>query len=798
LLRQRWRSWLAIAFLISIVGGLVLAGTAAGRRTESAFPGFVSAHGFEALVYATQAVPTVQALPGVASVTQVVAPDNGQPRCNCTHPINSEDLGVLVAAPSPNSPFKLLSGRLPNPSNPDEVLASFSLQQDSGVHIGSVIHIPFFSPSQASAYNSTPDALLKPEGPTVALRVVGIEASENEFPSGATPSYDLYATPAFERTVIPRTAYAYGYFVRLRDGVAGLPRFDAAASALGAQGVEFTQNEQQQVGDVEASIHPQAIGWWILAALAALAGLAVVGQALARQSFVESEDYPTMAAVGADRRQLFALAMARTLIVGLAGALGAVVIAIALSPIAPLGEARAAEPATGVAFDWPVLLLGALGTVMVVIALGVVPALRSAHTFGRAEQRASTRPPTLVGRFAATGAPPSAVIGVRNALQRRSGGSPVPVGSAFLGTVLAVIALCGTAVFGASLSHLTATPRLYGDTFQLNFDDQYGGGPYPKVLASLKHDTAVRAITEGIGLQEIAVNKVLVGGIAGTAVRGGLLLATVSGHLPNGDNQIGLGATTMREANAHVGSVVAVTLTTPSGGKRTVPFRVVSQISFPVIAGAVALGTGAAFTISGYEAAVCPPSPHQSACRAAVAGTNNGGLLVSMVAGPRGQAAIAHYLDVDRAITSVAITPTSLVNFGEAVNFPLIFGAVLAAFGAATLLHLLVVSVTRRRREVGLLKVVGFVNGQVISAVAWQATTLALGGILIGVPIGIVLGRAVWNAFARNLGAVPVAVTPIGLLVALVAGVLVVTNLIAIAPAVAATRSKPGALLRTS
>jgi hypothetical protein len=254
----------------------------------------------------------------------------------------------------------------------------------------------------------------------------------------------------------------------------------------------------------------------------------------------------------------------------------------------------------------------------------------------------------------------------------------------------------------------------------------------------------------------------------------------------------------MREANAHVGSVVAVTLTTPSGGKRTVPFRVVSQISFPVIAGAVALGTGAAFTISGYEAAVCPPSPHQSACRAAVAGTNNGGLLVSMVAGPRGQAAIAHYLDVDRAITSVAITPTSLVNFGEAVNFPLIFGAVLAAFGAATLLHLLVVSVTRRRREVGLLKVVGFVNGQVISAVAWQATTLALGGILIGVPIGIVLGRAVWNAFARNLGAVPVAVTPIGLLVALVAGVLVVTNLIAIAPAVAATRSKPGALLRTS
>jgi hypothetical protein len=37
-LRHRWRSWLAIAVLVSIVGGLVLAATAAGHRTEAAFP----------------------------------------------------------------------------------------------------------------------------------------------------------------------------------------------------------------------------------------------------------------------------------------------------------------------------------------------------------------------------------------------------------------------------------------------------------------------------------------------------------------------------------------------------------------------------------------------------------------------------------------------------------------------------------------------------------------------------------------------------------------------------------------
>ena len=273
---------------------------------------------------------------------------------------------------------------------------------------------------------------------------------------------------------------------------------------------------------VEGSIHPQAIGWWILAALAALVGLAVVGQALARQSIVESEDYPTMAAIGADRRQLVTLGMVRNLVVAIAGAAGAVAVATALSPIAPLGEARIAETSTGVTFDTPILLLGALATVAVVLALGLWPALRAAHTLRPDDRPAAPHPSAVVGHLAATGAPPSAVIGVRNAIERKSGGAPVPVGSALLGTVLAVIALCGTAVFGASLSHLTATPRLYGNTYQLSFGDLNTGGPNPAVLRSLEHNRAVTGIMQGIGLTEISVNKVLVGGVAGTPIRGRL------------------------------------------------------------------------------------------------------------------------------------------------------------------------------------------------------------------------------------------------------------------------------------
>jgi predicted lysophospholipase L1 biosynthesis ABC-type transport system permease subunit len=73
---------------------------------------------------------------------------------------------------------------------------------------------------------------------------------------------------------------------------------------------------------------------------------------------------------------------------------------------------------------------------------------------------------------------------------------------------------------------------------------------------------------------------------------------------------------------------------------------------------------------------------------------------------------------------------------------------------------------------------------------------LTLVGIVIGVPLGVIAGRATWNLFAGQLGVVPVAVVPAWPVVATALGVIVAANLIAIGPAVAATRTKPGQLLR--
>lgn len=790
-LRHRWRSWLAVALLVTVVGGVTLAAAGAARRTSAAVPGFFAVHGFDEAVYTFGPTPQIAHSPEAAAVDTIFGPDNGYPQCACTHPINPNQFGLVYLQSQKFPLYTLVSGRLPDTNRPDEVLASYTFQADLGLHLGGVVHVPLYSAAQDSEYNSATGAFPTPHGPTVALRVVGFEASEIDLPNGAAPTYNLYVTRAFGRTVLPRIATGYAYLVRLRPG-ASRAAFESRVGGLGQPA-----NDQAGISGVEAAVHPQAVGWWILALLAALVGCAVVGQAIGRQALADSEDYTTLSTLGMDRSQLIALGTARNLAIGVAGALGSVALAWALSPVAPLGEARVAASSGGLHFDPVVASIGLAAVAVGVGLLGMWPVVKLAR-LRSSRPGPLARPSTTAMRLATMGASPSAVIGVRNALERGGDRASVPTTMAMLGTALAVVGLCATAVFGASLTHLVNTPRLFGVGYQMNFTNPNEGPPDPTLVAQLENDPAVRAITEGHAL-EVALNSKPVALIAGQSLRGSMLLSAVSGHVPDGPGQIGLGAVTLRQLNTGVGSTVNLSLRTPDG-IREAKEKVVSEISFPNLGGVVSLGNGAAMTVGGLEDVECgsQASAVPSACtRGIFSGMVQGGLLVSVAGGRSGQQAVTRYLNDYRAIASLPFTPTSLVNFGQAVNFPLLFGAMLAIFGAATLIHLLVVSVSRRRREVGLLKSIGFVRSQVAAAVTWQATTLAVIGTVIGVPVGIVVGKETWSAFANNLGFVPVTVVPVALTAIVVAGVLVVANLIALAPAVAATTSRPADLMRT-
>ncbi len=799
--RRRWRSWLVLVVLIAVVGGLVLGAAAAGRRTASAFPRSAKAHGYDYALFNDQPLPGLARLPDVASVITVGAPFYGNVACSCGPAINNTSSLSIFAMSSKglDRVTNLVAGRMPVPSSPDELLASFNLQQAYGVHVGTVITTRFYTASQDAALLG--GANLNPKGATFRFHVVGIEAAENEFPAGQGLSYGLYTTQAFIRTIGAGDGAGGGteYLVRLRHGAADLPRFSTEVSALHPQ---LAQSEDDSAAAVAASIHPQAVGWWVLALLAGLAGLAVIGQALGRQSVVEREEYPTLAAVGLRRHQLVVLGTARNVLVGVAGAVGAIGVAYVLSPLAPVGEARLAEPSTGLAFDSSVLLLGALITVVAVLVLGIWPTLRASRLHMSEDRALGTHPSSIVAKVAATGAPPSAVIGLRHALERGRGATSVPVGTAFFGTVLAVLALCATAVFGASLSHLTATPALYGQNYQLVFanNPSTGGNPAAEV-AALKRDRTVVGIMYATR-NEISINGVSVLAVVGEAARGPLLLSTVAGRLPTGQRDIALGTTTLHQVAAHLGSIVDVTVQLPNGATRTAPFHVVGTESFPGLFGLGGLGSGASFAFAGYMDVACPPGPTRSSCEITYQkgfhASQKGAVFAKVAAGPIGKADVTRYIKTFQGAAARPTTPLSLINFGEAVNFPLILGVMLALFGVATLMHLLVVSVMRRRREMGLLKALGLVNSQIGASVLWQATTVALVGVVVGVPLGIIVGRVIWNAFATNLGVVPAPTVPGLTITALVAGVVLVANVLAVAPALAAARTRSaGQLLRT-
>lgn len=787
-LRHRWRSWLSLALLVAMVGGLVLGATAAGRRTASAFPRFARTYGYDAFVYSYQPLPAVPHLPNVVTAIEFKSPGYGAPVCRCPQLTFSNFSINELSVADQHRYQKLVSGRWPDPSAVDEILISFSMAHDTGLHIGSTIRVPFYAPSQR---NELQGGTGTPAGPTVTLRVVGIDAAETDFPSVGTASYTVLTTPAFARTVNPQTIVFSGWGVRLRHGAADAPAFDAAVTGSGAAG---TQDVSLLEATVQATIHPQAVGWWVLAILAGIAGAAMIGQALSRQSRVEAETNDTLSALGLGPRQVLALGMARTLAVGVTGGIVSMGVAYALSPLAPVGEARIADPTTGPVFDATVIGLGALAVAVGVVLMGLWPAWRDSRGHGTARHEDLRRPSAVVAQLAVAGAPATTLVGVRRALERGSGRSAVPVGSALAGCAFAVAALCATAVFGSSLSNLTTTPRLYGQGFGVWFRNFANQATAQRIAAELQRDNEVTGITFGLA------NPARIGGqsldlLAGQSLKGPIVLSAASGRLAARDGEIALGTKTLHQVGAHIGSVVRVTLPLANGGSRQASFRVVGTASFPPDFGVVGFDTGAIVTVDGYFAAMCGTGPANAACRSTA--TQNPALMAAVRPGPAGRADALRYAQKYPGNAALPVRPTDLVNFGEAVNFPFILGIVLVLFGAATLLHVLVVSVARRRRELGLLKAIGFVRHQTAAAVCWQATSVAVVGIVVGVPLGIVAGRFLWHAFAVNLGVVPAVVVPLSVLVLLGVGVIVVANALAAGPALVSARARAGVLLRS-
>jgi hypothetical protein len=490
------------------------------------------------------------------------------------------------------------------------------------------------------------------------------------------------------------------------------------------------------------------------------------------------------------RGQVFAVALVRFAVMGILGAAVAVAVAVALSPLTPIGSlARLAEPNPGVAFDATILLLGAVGVIVAVILVAALPAWRAANVRGDALGLARfdepLRPSTLAATVARAGLPVSAVAGVRLAVETGRGRTAVPVRSTLVGLSLSIAALITALTFSTSLGHLLVTPRLYGWDFDTGVGNPFADGDLmSQVVPVLRSDPNIAAygagniqsfVELGPGRRSVRANV-----WAFDQLKGEAHPTVVVGRWPQATDEIALGGKTMRAAGTALDRTVQA-----AGPHGPLELRVVGQIVVPDDGFAPGLSEGAGMTLRGLRT-IFPDAPANVFPIRLRPGGNAVRELTALA--PR----------LPRGATSDPPNPgATLAGLVHVKELPVLLALLLALAGAATLSHTLVTSIRRRRRDLAILKTLGFVRRQVSAAVAWQSTTVAVLALLLGIPVGIAAGRLVWTVFADSLGVVPEPVVALGGTLLLVPAVLIVSNLIAALPARSAGRTRPAIELRS-
>jgi ABC-type antimicrobial peptide transport system permease subunit len=235
-------------------------------------------------------------------------------------------------------------------------------------------------------------------------------------------------------------------------------------------------------------------------------------------------------------------------------------------------------------------------------------------------------------------------------------------------------------------------------------------------------------------------------GFAYTPVKGTFAVSMLTGRVPAAVGEVALGASTAAQLGVRPGATLVGNAENEEAPQ--VPMRVVGTAVLPPGDVSAHLGDGVIVTgpalvrLAGGRAR----SPY------VIAVTFRSGVDTA-----QGVARLDQRLSaVDKNfLTQPPTTPTDLVNFGRIQNLPLILASALAALALITVAHLLATSIRRRRRDLAILKTLGFTHGNVGRAVAWQATTLAVVTLAVGVPLGVAAGRTAWRVFAGHLGVVP-------------------------------------------
>jgi hypothetical protein len=819
---RRWGGYLSVVLLIGLVGGIAMGSIAAGRRTQSSYPTFLASTNpsdMTVSVYAPNSpsgdvsplIASIARLPGVKMVRDVVGPNfvplapSGAPRMSTLSDILV--LGSLDGSFLDQDRPAIVQGRRAVPDNPNEMMMTASAARLLGVRLGEVVPMGFYTDSQ--------EALPGFGTPRVAprfsagVKLVGIAVFNNSVvQDDIDGAYGfVLLTPALVQEAVkvsPAAGAPEAYALQLDHGGLDVPAVEQEIRRLVPPGatVEFHVTARV-VTEVELAVKPESVALGGFGAIAALVCLVLGAQAISRQVRWGDDDRRAMRALGATPSVTAADGLIGILGAVAVGSLVAIGVAVALSPLSPLGPVRPVYPDGGIAVDWTVfgiglaVLLGVLGTGAVALSYlgtphraprGVAPTARSSVVARRAES---------------AGMPVAGVVGIRFALEPGQGRTAVPVRSALVGTVVAVALVVTTLTFASSLNTLVSHPALYG--WNWNYALNPSNDVPPQALDLLSHDPDV-AGWSGFDYNDVAIDDQTVPVLMARSPTEVVSPPVLSGHGLEASNQIVVGAATLDVLHKQVGQTVFVSYGAPADAPIYIPptpLTIVGTATFPavgyesLVADHTSMGTGALFSEAifppAFQRAVETRDPNLNGPELVFVRLRNG---VSPVAGRADLQRIADAADKvfaadphaqsQNVIVLGVQRPAQIVNYRSIGSTPVILAVGLAAGAIVALALTLAASVRRRRRDLALLKTLGFTQRQ----------PAAITGVIVGIPLGVVVGRELWVLFAHNLNAVHDPSVPAVPVTIVALGALVFANLVAALPGRSAARTPTALVLR--
>ncbi|MET0628246.1 MAG: ABC transporter permease [Acidimicrobiia bacterium] len=766
-LARRAGAWIAVGLLLGAGFGLSLAAFNTARRTSSAYDRIlVAADAPDAAI--SHSLPTAEADAQFGDLDGVVGQRHYTGYVGAFDGIDTPLTVSFLVPEQPRFPIErptLREGRLPDPNRAHEVIVNSYFADRTGIEVGDRLDMTLVALDQSRTV-------------TEPVKVVGIGTFAREAVIDETAGSGVVVmSPAFAPLHRDFAAYA-STNVDLAPNVDARRDLAPQVTKLGFSLQEARASEQQAVGEAMRPLIVILLG---LGVLAFAATAIAAGQVLQREQERWRADDETLHQLGMVRTQLvLAAVVPAALVAVLALAVAWLVMAVA-SPLAPVGPLHDLDPGQGFTIDLSVALLGSIVILATVVGIAAALALRR-----RAEVTTIANPTRSVGAVSGRPAAAAGLALVFSGPRRRTRRS------AALATAAVLLAAAVVTLVVSAIS-LADSPSRYGFDWDVLALSAYGDQTAEGLQTTFADDPDVIAAT-GFTSSSLLVDGRAVPGLAASRVKGDLGPTILRGRSVRHDDEIVVGGDTFDQLGVDLGDRVEVQI---AGSDSTQPLRlrVVGVATFAPVAqigtDQPRLGTGALLRRATFErlAGAADDRPEWTAARLAP-GADPAALIAR---NPNG---VPDALQM-RTRWFTDAQPAELRQV-ESVRSLLYLAVIISAILALGLIGHALLSLTRdRRRELAVLTAIGFTRRQRGEAAAWQAVPLGALVTIVGVPLGIVIGRFAFGVFARSLAVDDRTAFPAGLALALVLGALIASALGALVAAGVARRTHTAIELRS-